>query len=189
MARILSAIVLIVSASGIGPQTKPMRTPDCVYVGTPYDVIDKMLDLVSIDRKELAYDLGCGDCRMLVAAAKRYGCRCVGYDINPLRIEDSVENIRKNGVAGLVKVEQQDIFKLDLREADAILLYLLPKMNERLIPQIEKLKPGSRIVCHDYDIKGITPDKSVTYESLEDGASHYIYLYTTPLKREEAGEQ
>ncbi len=165
------------------PERAPARTPDCVYVGTPYDVIDAMLDLLPADGRTLVYDLGCGDCRMLVAAAKRFGCRCVGYDINPLRVEESVENIGKNGVSRLVEVKEQDIFALDLAEADGLLLYLLPEMNRKLIPQLKRLKPGSRIVTHDYGIAGVTPDKSLTIDSLEDGAVHHIYLYTTPLKR------
>ena len=162
----------------------PKRTPDCVYVGTPYDVIDTMVDLASIDPQDLVYDLGCGDARILVAAARRNGCHCVGYDINPLRVQESLENVRKNEVSDLVKIEQQDIFSLDLKGANAIMLYLLPKMNEKLIPQLEKLKPGSRIVCHDYRIKGMEPDKSITVTSLEDGAPHDLYLYTAPLKKE-----
>lgn len=162
----------------------PKRTPDCVYVGTPYDVIDRMVDLAEIRRSELVYDLGCGDARILVSAARRAGCRGVGYDINPLRVQESMENLRKNNLGDLVKIEQEDIFTLDLKGADVIMLYLLPKMNERLIPQLEKLKPGSRIVCHDYHIQGVVSDKSVSVTSLEDGAKHEIYLYTAPLKKE-----
>ena len=165
-------------------KTKPSRTPDCVYVGTPYDVIDKMVELAAIDRNELVYDLGCGDARILVASAKRCGCRCVGYDINPVRVEEALENGRRNHVDDLVKIEQEDIFTLDLRKANVVMLYLLPKMNEKLIPQLEKLKPGARIVCHDYSIKGMTADKSIEVTSLEDGAHHDIFVYTAPLKGE-----
>jgi SAM-dependent methyltransferase len=163
---------------------KEARTPDCVYVGTPHDVIDKMLRMASIHRTDLVYDLGCGDGRMVVAAARRFGCRAVGYDINPQRIQESLENVRKGHVGRFVQIEQEDIFTLDLGEADVLLLYLLPGMQKKLIPQLEGMKRGARIVTHDYDIEGIMPDKSIDISSLEDGAKHYVYLYTTPLKRE-----
>jgi SAM-dependent methyltransferase len=165
-------------------QEKSARTPDCVYVGTPYDVIDKMLDTGSIRRSDVVYDLGCGDGRIVVAAAKRFGCRGVGYDINPQRIKESLENVRNNGVEDLVRIEQEDIFELDLSEADVIMLYLLPEMNVRLIPQLEKLKPGARVVTHNYDIEGLVDDKYITVKSLEDGVKHYIYRYTAPLTTE-----
>ena len=169
-------------------ESKTPRSPDCVYVGTPYDVIDKMLDMGSIRKGDLVYDLGCGDGRIVVAAARRFGCRGVGYDINPLRIEESLENVRKNRVEGLVEIKQQDIFELDLGKADVILLYLLPSMNVKLIPQLEQLKPGARIVCHNYDIEGIVEDQYATVRSLEDGVRHYVYRYTAPLKKSEEEE-
>jgi ribosomal protein L11 methylase PrmA len=198
MYRMLSTTVLLAgfvlgpAASGqltaqeANKQVEPDRTPDCVYVGTPYDVIDKMLQTASIQKSDLVYDLGCGDGRIVVSAAKRYGCRGVGYDISPQRIEESLENVRKNQVGHLVKIEKQDIFTLDLSPVNVIMLYLLPSMNKKLIPQLEKLRPGSRIVSHDYRIEGIAADKSVTMSSLEDGAKHYVYLYTAPLKEEES---
>jgi predicted RNA methylase len=163
---------------------KPARTPDCVYVGTPHDVIDKMLELADLKKDDVVYDLGCGDGRIMVAAARRAGCRSVGYDINPLRIEEALENIRTHGVGRLVTVEQEDIFTVDLRPASVVMLYLLPDMNLKLVPQLEELAPGSRIVIHDYDIEGIEADKSVTMTSLEDNTVHYVYLYTAPLKKE-----
>ncbi len=180
---LLAATPIPVGAAEGNDQSKSPRSPDCVYVGTPYDVIDKMLDVGSIRKSDVVYDLGCGDGRIVVAAARRFGCRGVGYDINPLRIEESLENVRTNRVEGLVEIEQEDIFELDLSKADVILLYLLPSMNKKLIPQLEQLKPGSRIVCHNYDIEGIVDDKYVTVRSLEDGVKHYIYQYTAPLKK------
>jgi SAM-dependent methyltransferase len=196
MRRVLSRTVIIVGLVLIpvtwGQETgeevkkpdKSTRTPDCVYVGTPYDVIDKMLEMASIRKGDLVYDLGCGDSRILVAAARRYGCQGVGYDISPERIEESLKNIQGNQVGSLVKVEQQDIFQLDLRPANVIMLYLLPGMNRKLLPQLRRLKPGSRIVTHDYGIKGIEPDRTVEMTSLEDGVEHYVYLFIAPLKKE-----
>jgi len=196
MYRILSATAVVLglvlapamsgqkTADEAKKQDLSARTPDCVYVGTPYDVIDKMLEMAAIRKGDLVYDLGCGDGRIVVAAARRYGCRGVGYDISPQRVEESLENVRKNRVDRLVTIEQKDIFQLDLRQANVIMLYLLPEMNLRLLPQLQKLKPGTRIVAHDYGIEGITPDRSVKMISLEDGVKHYVYLFTTPLTKE-----
>jgi SAM-dependent methyltransferase len=193
-APMIAGLVLVAGAAqreGVAPskkETKPARAPDCVYVGTPYDVIDKMLDVASIQRSDVVYDLGCGDGRIVVAAAKRFGCRGVGYDINPQRIEEALANVQKNDLEKLVEIEQEDIFTLDLSKADVIMLYLLPSMNKRLIPQLMKLKPGSRIVAHNYDIEGMVCDDSLTFRSLEDGVNHYIYVYKAPLEKE-AGER
>ena len=160
-----------------------MRTPDVVYVGTPYDVVSTMLRMAGVKKQDVVYDLGCGDGRMLVLAAQKYGCRAVGYDIDPVRVRESRENVARNGVGSLVEIIQEDIFKVDLAEATVLPIYLLPEMNRRLLPQLEKLKPGSRIVCHDYGLDGIIPDETRTVISNEDNASHILMLYTTPLRR------
>jgi SAM-dependent methyltransferase len=167
------------------------RTPDVVYVGSPNDVVAKMLEVADVKKEDVLYDLGCGDGRIVVMAAKKYGCRAYGYDINPVRIRESLENIKRNAVEDLATVERRDVFTIDLTPANVITLYLLPEMNARLIPQLQQLKPGSRIVAHDYGIRGVTPDKSITMDSKVDGVPHYIYLYTAPLKmkkKAEAGE-
>ncbi len=163
--------------------TKWMRNPDVVYVGTPYDIVSKMLKMARIKKSDLVYDLGCGDGRILVLAAQKYGCHGVGYDIDPERVKASRENVAKNGVEDLVKIVQADIFTLDLQKADVIPLYLLPEMNRKLLPQLDKLKPGSRVVCHNYDLDGIVADEVVDMVSSEDNSNHTLTLYTTPLKR------
>ena len=162
---------------------KKTRTPDVVYVPTPHDVVAKMLDLVKVKKGEVVYDLGCGDGRIVVEAAKR-GATATGFDIDPQRIKEARENVKKNKVEKLAKIKQEDIFTLDLRDANVITLYLLPRLNVKLIPQLEKLKAGSRIVSHDFDMEGVTPDRVVRYESKEDGVGHTIYVWTTPLKKE-----
>lgn len=167
------------------PASEDSKTPDCVYVGTPYDVIDAMLDRGSIQRNDVVYDLGCGDGRIVVAAAKRFGCHGVGYDVDPQRIKECHENVRKEKVGELVEIKQEDIFTLDLSRANVIMLYLLPEMNKRLVPQLEQLEPGSRIVTHNYAIEGVVHKKSFTVKSLEDGVKHYLYLYEAPLEKEE----
>ena len=156
--------------------------PDVVYVATPSDVVAQMLRLANVTEQDVVYDLGCGDGRIVVRAAKQYGARAVGYDISPLRVAESLENVRRNRVEQRVTIERRDIFTVDLSPATVVTLYLLPEMNERLIPQLEELKPGSRIVAHDYEITGVTPDRTLTMTSKVDGVPHYLYLYITPLR-------
>ena len=165
------------------------KRADVVYVPTPHDIVQQMLQLAQVKKADVLYDLGCGDGRIVVAAARKYGCPATGYDIDPHRVAESKENIRKNKVEGLAKVEKADVFELDLSPASVVTLYLLPTLNVRLIPQLEKLKPGSRIVSHDFDMEGVTPDKVVTVTSKEDDVEHTIYLWTIPLKKEKPAQQ
>jgi len=163
------------------------RTPDVVFVPTPQDVVDRMLELAEVKQDDLVYDLGCGDGRVVVTAAKRYGCRAIGYDIDPLRVKESLENVEENNVGHLVKIEQKDIFTLDLSKANVIALYLLADLNVKLIPQLEKLRPGSRIVSHDYGMEGIRPDKVVRLASNEDCGEHKISVDLTA--QEDTGKE
>jgi LEA14-like dessication related protein len=157
---------------------------DVIYVATPHDIVDKMLELAQVKKNDLVYDLGCGDGRIVVTAAKRYGCRAVGFDLDPRRVEESLQNVQKNNVGHLVTIEQKDIFTLDLSEADVITLFLLSRLNVKLIPQLEKLKPGSRIVSHNFAMGRVKPDKIVKMFSNEDPYEHTVYLWITPLKKE-----
>jgi len=163
---------------------KQIRTADCVYVPTPNDVVEKMLEMVGVKKSDLLYDLGCGDGRIVVMAAKKYGCKAVGYEIVPELVETGRKIIEKRKVEHLAKIKQEDIFKLDLSEPNVVTLYLLPGMIKKLMPQLEKLKPGSRIVSHDFDMEGVKEDKKVEVTSKDGGVSHTIYLWTTPLKKE-----
>jgi precorrin-6B methylase 2 len=163
-------------------EPKTIREPDVIFVPTPHEVVAKMLELADVKKTDVVYDLGCGDGRIVVAAAKK-GCKAFGFDIDPQRIKEARANVRKNKVEKLATIEQKDIFTLDLSKANVITLYLLPSLNVKLIPQLEKLKPGSRIVSHDFDMEGVKPDKVVDFKE-KDGASHTIYLWTTPLKKE-----
>ncbi|MEN6426011.1 MAG: methyltransferase domain-containing protein, partial [Phycisphaerales bacterium] len=163
---------------------EPSREPDVIFLPTPPNVVEKMLELAKVTKDDLLYDLGCGDGRIPIAAAKKYGCKAVGYDIDPQRVKDSRRNVDANGVGNLVTIEQKDIFTLDLSNANVVTLYLLPSLNVKLIPQLEKLKPGSRIVSHDFDMKGVTPDQIVTVADAQDpDRTHRVYLWTTPLKK------
>jgi hypothetical protein len=170
---------------------KVIRTPDVIFWESPVEVSDKMIELAKITKDDLVYDLGCGDGAIVVEVAKKVGCKCVGYDIDPQRVREARANVAKSNLGNLVRIEQKDIFTLDLSPASVVTLYLLPSLNVRLIPQLEKLKPGSRIVSHDFDMEGVTPDQVVSVESAQDvhGKLHTVYLWTTPLKKEAAKQK
>jgi len=173
--------------SALADDKKEDRRPDVVYWPTPQEVVDKMLEMAEVKKTDILLDLGCGDARIPVTAAKKFGCKAWGYDIDPERIKDSLANVKKNKVEELVTIEKKDIFTLDLSKANVVTLYLLPTLNVKLIPQLEKLKPGSRIVSHDFDMEGVKPDKvhkmqAKNHMGIE--GEHSIYLWTTPLKKE-----
>jgi precorrin-6B methylase 2 len=180
-AACLAAVSLGLQSAPAREKEKKEKKPDVVYVPTPQEVVDKMLELAKVTKKDVVYDLGCGDGRIVVTAAKKYGCKAVGFDVDPRRIKASKENVEKNKVGGLVKIEQKDIFTLDLSPASVITLYLLPSLNVKLIPQLKKLKPGSRIVSHAFDMEGVKPDRVVRVPC-KDGVERTVYLWTTPLK-------
>lgn len=156
--------------------------PAVLYIPTPHDVAARMLELAAVGKDDVVYDLGCGDGRIVVAAARQYGCRAKGVDIDPRRIEDSRANARRSGVEALVAIEQQDLFEVDLRPANVVVLYLSPDYNQRLLPQLDKLRPGARIVSHQFAIPGVEPQKTVRMRSNADPHEHTLYLWTAPLK-------
>lgn len=168
--------------SAAAQNTTEARTPDVVYVGSPHDIVAKMLEVAQVKKGDILYDPGCGDGRICVMAAKKYGCKAVGFDLNPVRIRESLENIKRNGVEDLVRIERKDIFTVDFSEATVVSIYLLPWMNKKLVPQLQKMKPGTRIVAHDYSIEGYPPDKTITMNSKQDAVEHFIYFWTLPLK-------
>jgi SAM-dependent methyltransferase len=176
-----------------GNSSVPTRKPDVVFVPTPQKVVDKMLEMAEVKSGDVVYDLGCGDGRIVVTAAKKFGVKAVGFDIDPVRVEEAQANVRTNKVEHLVTIKQADIFTLDLREASVVTLYLLPDLNVKLIPQLEKLKPGSRIVSHDFSMRGAKPVEVLTMASGDDkeGGSNYavdreptIYTWVVPFQRE-----
>jgi cyclopropane fatty-acyl-phospholipid synthase-like methyltransferase len=151
------------------------------FVATPQDVVERMLRMARVTRNDVVYDLGCGDGRIIVTAARRYGCRTVGYDLDPLRVQEARENVARHKVGHLVTIEQRDVLHVDLQEASVVTLYLGTEINARLIPQLKKLRPGARIISHDFPLGDLVPDKVVEMTSRADGGRHTVYLWTCPL--------
>ena len=161
------------------------RALDAIFVPTPDDVVARMLTMAEVRKEHLVYDLGSGDGRIVIAASRTYGSKAVGFEIDPDLVKQSRESVRRNGLDGLVTIEERDLFKADLATADVIALYLPPELLARLFPQLEKLKPGARIVSHQFRIPGFPPERMTTVTSSEDGEPHRVYLWTAPLKMEE----
>ena len=159
--------------------SEPKRTPDVIFVPTPQAAVEKMLELAEVKKGDVVYDLGCGDGRIVVTAAKKFGAKGIGIDIDPQRIAESKENVRTNGVEKLVTIKNADIFEEDFRDANVITLYLLPSLNVKLIPQFDKLKPGTRIVSYQFNMDGVKPKETYT-----GNGSYTIYKWVTPLDKE-----
>jgi len=149
------------------------------FVPTPPEVVDKMLEMAKAGQDSVIYDIGCGDGRIVVTAAKKYGSRGVGIDIDPVRIKESKTNAKENGVEQLVKFREEDATKTDISPATIVTTYLLPESNELLRPKFEReLKPGTLIVTHNYVIPGWEAKEidSATVTDTE-GKSHSVFLY------------
>ncbi len=136
------------------------RIPDVHYEPTPQLIVEELLKMAEVNRNDIIYDLGCGDGRFVITAAKKYGARGVGIDIDPERIKDSKRNALAAGVQDRVKFVEGDLFETDFREATVVALYLLPDLNLQLRPTLLKdLKPGTRVVSHEFDMYDWKPDK------------------------------
>ena len=177
--------VALFTASLAMAQPAPLKKPlDVPFVPTPNQVVDAMLKLAGVQSSDTLYDLGCGDGRIVIAAAKTYGAHAVGIDINPERIAEARENAKQAGVESLVRFEEKDLFDADIHDATVVTLYLLPSVNLRLRPKLLKdLKPGTRVVSHSFDMATWKPDKE---ESVE---GRHIYLWTIPAKNGPGGLQ
>ncbi|HWS56000.1 MAG TPA: class I SAM-dependent methyltransferase [Pyrinomonadaceae bacterium] len=162
------------------PQTPDPQVPvkkDVPYVPTPEAVVDEMLKMAAVTKDDVVYDLGCGDGRIVVTAAKRYGARGVGIDIDPQRIAESNANAQQAGVTSRVEFKVQDLFEADLKEATVVTLYLLPSINMKLRPKLfAELKPGTRVVSHAFDMGDWKPDKTTTVDGRP------IYFWVIPEK-------
>jgi tRNA G37 N-methylase Trm5 len=177
MARNALFALCFVASAAFG-QVETRRGPDVIYVPTPYEVVDAMLKLANVGKGDVLFDLGSGDGRIPVTAAKRFGIRAVGIDIDPQRIAEAKENAAKNKVTHLVQFRNEDMFLTDIHEASVVTLYLLPDLNVKLRPRLlAELKPGTRIVSHAFDMGTWKPDATVELE----GRS--IYLWTVPERK------
>ena len=156
-------------------QNAPLRAPDIHYEPSSPEQTKAMLQLAAVTGKDVVYDLGCGDGRLVITAAKEFGARGVGIDIDPQRIKESVANARNEKVTHLVKFRNEDLFEADIREATVVTLYLWPWINLKLRPKLWKeLKPGTRVVSHYHDMGDWPPEKTIEVEG------HKIYLWTIP---------
>lgn len=170
------SLVLILTAAAFAQQTA-LREPDVIYVPTPEEVVHQMLKMANVKRGDVVYDLGCGDGRTVITAAKEFGARGVGIDINPERIKESQENAKTAGVTDRVTFRLEDLFQANIKEATVVTLYLLPSLNVKLRPKLWKdLKPGTRIVSHDFDMGDWKPEKEVALDG------HTVYFWTVPAK-------
>jgi len=171
-------------ATAAPAQQPALRQPDVIYVPTRQSVVDAMLKVANVKAGDVLYDLGCGDGRIPVTAAK-LGARAVCIDIDPRRIAEANENVKKNNVGSSVRVLNQDLFTTDISEASVVSLYLLPSLNLKLRPTLWKtLKPGTRVVSHDFDMGDWKPEQTLNV----DGATIYYWTITPDLAKRAASE-
>lgn len=156
------------------------RPVDVIYLPSAADVVERMLSLAGVSDRDVVYDLGCGDGRIVIAAARDRGARGVCNDIDPARIAESRANAEAAGVAGRIRLDQGDLFELDLREATVVTLYLSPAINLRLRPKLfRELRPGTRIISHNFDMREWRPDSTVRVE-WPSGTTSSVHLWILP---------
>ncbi|MCS3755252.1 SAM-dependent methyltransferase [Salinibacter ruber] len=158
-----------------GLKMPPEQESDVPYVPTPKPVVDRMLELADVDETDVLYDLGSGDGRIVIRAARTHGARGVGIEIDPDLVKKARKNAKEAGVADLVEFRQGDLFEADISEATVVTLYLLPSVNQKLRPILfEQLSPGTPVVSHDFDMGRWTPDRTVDLEG------DTVYRWTIP---------
>ncbi len=160
--------------------------PRVPYVPTPQDVVERMLEVARVGPHDYLIDLGSGDGRIVVTAAKKYGTRGFGVDLNPERIQESTENARRAGVAEKVAFYQRDLFETNLADATVITMYLLPQVNIELRPKLLELKPGTRLVSHDFDLGDWKPEAHIKMDAQDKyegaGGQSDIYFWIVPAR-------
>ncbi len=171
-------VLLFLSVNSVG-QDYFSNGYDVPYVPTRYEVVDEMLKMAYVKADDILYDLGCGDGRIVITAAERIGARGIGIDINPVRIEESIENAEKAKVTDKVKFIEQNLFEADISDATVVTLYLLRSVNIKLRPKLySDLKPGTRIVSHNYDMGDWEADNSATVNT--NGIEHSVFFWVLP---------
>lgn len=160
--------------------------PSVPYVPTPQDVVERMLQMAKVTSADYVIDLGSGDGRIVITAARKFGARGIGVDLNPERIDEANANAKQAGVTDKVAFQQRDLFQTDLSEATVITMYLLPRVNVALRPRLLELKPGTRLVSHDFDMDDWKPDRHVKVDSKEKygsvGGTSDIYFWVVPAR-------
>ena len=170
-------LVAILLAAALGSGLAPFQALRAPYLGTPPEVVDRMLRLANVGPRDVVYDLGCGDGRIVIAAARQFGSRGVGVDIDPERIADAELNAMRAGVEKLVTFRLQDAVETDVSEATVVTLYLISALNVRLRPILTtQLRPGARIVSHSFAMGDWEPEVVDTFTSV-DGVSRTLYLW------------
>lgn len=159
-------------------QPKELRKPDIFYLPTPQEAVEEMLLMAGVRPGDVVYDLGSGDGRIPITAAKMYGVKAVGIDIDPVRIKEAAANAKKEGVADKVTFRNEDLFEADFSEATVITLYLLQSLNEKLQPKLQKLKPGTRIVSHAFRMGADWPPEETREVKTADRGTVYVYMWT-----------
>ena len=168
-----AALLLIAGCAGAA------RTPEVQYEPTPFDVAQAMLELAGVGAGDLVADLGCGDGRIVIEAARRFGARGLCVDIDPRRIAEARRNAAAAGVAERITFLNQDLFTVELRGVTAVMLFLSPAFNLKLRPKLEReLAPGARVVSHWHDMGDWPPARTVRIRS--DGRERPVYLWTMP---------
>jgi SAM-dependent methyltransferase len=184
--RVVSFVLLLGLTHVVAAQSQQgLRQPDVIYVPTRQTVVDAMLNVAKVKAGDVVYDLGCGDGRIVVSAAK-LGARGIGIDIDPQRVSEANQNVQRSGVGDRVKILNQDLFTTDFSDASVVALYLLPSLNLRLRPTLWKsLKPGTRVVSHDFDMGDWKPEQTLNV----DGAMIYYWTITPDLAKRAATEK
>ena len=185
-AQSLSVLGILSVAVLAAQEAQTRRTPDVPFVPTTEEAVQAMLKLAGVKPTDVVYDLGCGDGRIVVAAAKTYGARAVGIDIDPQRISEARANAKKEGVEDKVKFVENDLFQADIHEASVVTLFLLSSVNLKLRPKLlADLKPGTRIVSNTFDMGDWKPEKEITVGDPDEQSylSHRLFLWTVPAKK------
>ncbi len=160
-------------------QPQPKKEKDVPYVSTPNEVVEEMLKMANVQSSDIVYDLGCGDGRIVVMAAEKFGAHGVGIDIDPVRIKEAWGNATKAGVSDRVKFLERDLFDADIKDATVVTLYLLQRVNLKLRPKLlAELKPGTRIVSNTFDMGDWKPEKTIYVHN------RTLYLWTVPEDRQ-----
>jgi predicted RNA methylase len=176
-ALVVALIAALAAPSAAQQAPAPLRSPDVIFVPTPQEVVDAMLKLAKVGPNDVVYDLGSGDGRIPITAAKTFGARGVGIDIDPQRIREAMENLKTAGVGDKVRFLNQDLFTTNISEATVVTLYLLPSLNLKLLPKLNaELKPGTRVVSHAFDMGEIKPQQTINVNG------RTVYFWTVPIK-------